>query len=168
MGGMRYWRPYVFSMGHTCGCWAVPVVDGGTRRWRGESEPRPSSWLAVSAPSFYGNSGVGRQYRRMGGGIVENEHDFHRVRFPDALAGHPNFWVPPWCSPFHSPLPSVKKLTHIPLERGGVRVGGSLRLGAVGIVVPCFVVTAVVVAFGSPSYFPIPNSTIPIPPSSDP
>ena len=32
----------------------------------------------------------------------------------------------------------MKKLTHIPLERGGVRVGGSPRLEAVGIVVPCF------------------------------
>ena len=38
----------------------------------------------VSA-EFYGNGGVRRQCREMGGEIGENEHNFHHVRFRDAL-----------------------------------------------------------------------------------
>ena len=45
------------------------------------------------------------------------------VRFHDALRGPPTPWVPPRIS--HSPIPpsSVKKTTHIPLERGGAGAG---------------------------------------------
>ena len=37
---------------------------------------------------------VGRKHRGMGGGIVENEHDFCRIRFRDAQARPPTSWVP--------------------------------------------------------------------------
>ena len=66
---------------------------GGTRGRKGKSEPRISSWFAMSAPSFYGDGGV--RCREMRGEIGENEHDFHRVRFRDALAGPPPVFVPP-------------------------------------------------------------------------
>jgi hypothetical protein len=82
-------------MGRTRGRWAVPAVDR-EYTWRDkQSEPRLSSWFAMSAPIFYSDGGVGGQCKGMGGGIVENEHDFHRVRFRDALAGPPTSWVPP-------------------------------------------------------------------------
>ena len=68
---------------------------GGTRGRKGKSEPRRKSWFAMSAPSFYGDGGVRRQCREMGGEIGENEHDFHRVRFRDALAGPPPVFIPP-------------------------------------------------------------------------
>jgi hypothetical protein len=86
--------------------WAVRVVVGwylssigSTRGRRGKIEPRLLSWFAISAPIFYGDGGVGGQCKEMGGGIVENEHDFHRVRFRDALAGPPTSCVPPGVLP---------------------------------------------------------------------
>jgi len=48
----------------------------------------PQGLLAGGCGS-YGDGGVERQCREMGGGIGENEHDFHRIRFPDALARLP-------------------------------------------------------------------------------
>ena len=101
MGGMHHWR----TIGLFDGSYRVVVgwylsSIGSTRGRRGESEPRLSSWFAMSAPIFYGDGGVGGQCMEMGGGIVENEHDFHRVRFRDALAGPPTSWVPPGVLPF--------------------------------------------------------------------
>jgi len=46
----------------------------------------------MSAPSFYVDR---RQCRGMRGEIGENEHDFHRVRFRDALAEPPPVFTPP-------------------------------------------------------------------------
>jgi len=58
------------------------------------------------------------------------------VRFRYALAGPPTSWVPPRIS--HSPIPpsSVKKTTHIPLERGGAGAGRGEGLvdGRLGVV----------------------------------
>jgi len=44
---------YLLSMGGTCGR-------------KGKSEPRLSSWFAMSALSFYGDGGVRHQCREMG------------------------------------------------------------------------------------------------------
>jgi len=51
--------------------------------------------------------GVKRQWGRMRGGIGENERDFHRVHFRDALAGPPTSWVPPGVLPFISLHPAL-------------------------------------------------------------
>jgi len=66
-------------MGRTRGRRVVPVVD------------REYAWK--EGPDFLRRWRIGGQCKEMGG-IVENEHDFHRVRFRDALAGHPTSWVP--------------------------------------------------------------------------
>ena len=116
-------------MGHL---WVVRVFDGlyvwllggtcrrcGTRRGKGEKKPRRKSWFAVLAPSCYGDGGVKHQWERMGGGIGENEHDFHRVRFRDALAGPPTSWVPPGVIPSLHPALAGIVVVGIPHCRGG-------------------------------------------------
>jgi len=81
---------------YVCHRWAKrPVVGwylssmGGMRGRKVKSEP------PMSAPSFYGDGGVRRQCREMGGEIGENKHDFHRVHFRNALAGPPPVFIPP-------------------------------------------------------------------------
>ena len=42
------------------------------------------------------------KWRKMGGGIGENEHNFYHVHFHDALARPPTSWVPPGILPLIS------------------------------------------------------------------
>ena len=140
MGGTRRRRWYVSLAGCRSFRWAIRVVVGwclssigSTRGRKGESEARLSSWFAMSAPIFYGDGGLEVSARRWEG-LLKTNTTFIVFVFVTHWLGIP---LPgsPWCSPSHSPPPSVKKLTQFPLERGGVRVGGSPRLGAVGTVV---------------------------------
>jgi len=67
---------------------------GGMRGRKSKSEPQPSSWFVMSAPSSYGDGGVRHQRRGMGGEIGGNEHDESCVHFRDA-PGLPPMFIPP-------------------------------------------------------------------------
>ena len=64
--------------------------------------------------------------------LAKTRQDFHPVSLRDAPPGPPTCWVPPLL--FFSPIPpsSEVEMAHIPLERGGARVGGWPRLGRAG------------------------------------
>ena len=53
-------------------CWAVPIVNHCQCGVCIEGRP----WFSVSVASYYGDGWVGCQWRGMGRGIRENEHDF--------------------------------------------------------------------------------------------
>ena len=126
MGGTRRRRWYASLAGCRSFRWAVRVVVGWCLSSIGSTHGR-------RGPIFYGDGGLEVSARRWEG-LLKTNTTFIVFVFVTHWPGIP---LPgsPWCSPSHSPPPSVKKLTQFPLERGGVRVGGSPRLGAVGTVV---------------------------------
>ena len=62
----------------------------------------------------------------------QTRHDFRRVLSHDAQPGPPTCWVPPLLFLSLIPPSSKVEMAHIPLERGGARVGGWPRLGRAG------------------------------------
>jgi hypothetical protein len=125
---------------------------GRTRGGRGESEPRPSSWFAVSAPSFYGNGVVlvagfcprlcryllrWRWVQRVSARLKTEERKrttiFIVVRFCDAPYRPPIPWVPPRVPPSAIP-PSRELEPPTSLGKGEGRVGfDSVRPGLLGV-----------------------------------